>query len=44
MLTPNGDQFNDVFRPAVYQSEVEVLEFKVWNRWGSLIYDDPTSG
>ncbi|MCB0524477.1 MAG: gliding motility-associated C-terminal domain-containing protein [Lewinellaceae bacterium] len=43
-FTPNGDQFNDVFRPAVYQSEVEVLEFKVWNRWGSLIYDDPTSG
>lgn len=43
-FTPNGDQFNDVFRPAMLQSAVEVLQFQVWNRWGNLVHDDPVNG
>ncbi|MEY3194861.1 MAG: hypothetical protein RIQ78_958 [Bacteroidota bacterium] len=38
-FTPNGDQANDLFGPLV--STVVVLQFQVWNRWGSLVFDDP---
>jgi gliding motility-associated-like protein len=41
-FTPNGDQANDQFGPVV--STVEVLQFQVWNRWGSLVFDDPENG
>jgi len=47
-FTPNGDGTNDTFNflsqadPAV----LNVVEFKIYNRWGQLIYDndDPNNG
>lgn len=39
-FTPNGDGSNDRFRP-VHLSPIELLEFKVFNRWGQLMYDNP---
>lgn len=39
-FTPNGDGINDFFRPAGLQNSDKVLQFKVYNRWGQLLYDD----
>ncbi|HET9747012.1 MAG TPA: PKD domain-containing protein [Chitinophagaceae bacterium] len=36
-FTPNGDGRNDVFRP-VYLGMQTVDYFRIYNRWGSLIY------
>lgn len=42
VFTPNGDSRNDVFLP-VSRVPVSILEFKIWNRWGQLVYDDSGS-
>ncbi len=36
-FTPNGDGRNDVFRP-IYVGMKSIDYFKVYNRWGALIY------
>ncbi len=45
IFTPNGDSTNDFFN-YVYtegdQSDVTIIAFKVYNRWGNLIYDNET--
>jgi gliding motility-associated-like protein len=38
VFTPNGDGFNDVFKPFPY-SFVEKVDMKIYNRWGSLVYE-----
>ncbi len=38
-FTPNGDGNNDFFRP-VQANNIGVLQFKVYNRWGQLLYDN----
>lgn len=38
-FTPNGDGRNDVFRP-IYIGIKSVDYFRVYNRWGDLIYDN----
>ena len=35
-FSPNGDGFNDVYRPVSYVAQE--IEFKVFNRWGELLY------
>ncbi len=37
VFTPNGDGKNDYFKPFPYRS-VESLEFTVFNRWGSIVF------
>jgi gliding motility-associated-like protein len=41
VFTPNGDELNDVFRPipAALLDVLEFTEFKVFNRWGQVVYD-----
>ena len=40
-FTPNGDGVNDVFRiPPVASLCEDVLYFRVYNRWGQLMYSD----
>ena len=45
-FTPNGDFVNDVFRiPPVANLCEDITYFKVFNRWGQIVYDyfaDPT--
>lgn len=43
-FTPNGDNTNDTFNflAQANADKLEVLEFKVYNRWGQLIYDNDT--
>ncbi len=45
VFTPDGDGENDVFN-IVSEGLVEVLEFKVYTRWGEIVYDNenPTNG
>ena len=46
-FTPNGDNRNDFFNVVGTPGAVyEMVEFKVWNRWGQLVYnnENPTQG
>lgn len=39
-FTPNGDGNNDMFRPIPHPLEgIEIDEFKVYNRWGQVVFD-----
>tara|TARA_B100000508_G_scaffold141062_1_gene145789 strand:- start:27511 stop:31875 length:4365 start_codon:yes stop_codon:yes gene_type:complete len=38
VFTPNGDGSNDVISPAGWGIK-ELLEFKVYNRWGELVFE-----
>ncbi|MCG8327918.1 MAG: gliding motility-associated C-terminal domain-containing protein, partial [Chitinophagales bacterium] len=44
IFTPNGDEMNDFFNitPEESMPLLEVMEFKVYNRWGQLVYDNDT--
>ena len=39
VFTPNGDGKNDVFRPKKGWRFVDQIRFKVYNRWGTLVYE-----
>ncbi len=39
IFTPNGDGLNDRFFP-VKSPNVVLLDFKVWNRWGKMVYNN----
>lgn len=39
-FSPNGDEYNNTFGPV--GEGVEILEFKIFDRWGELVWDDPT--
>ena len=38
VFTPNGDNTNDNFT-LVSLVPVEILDFRIWNRWGKMVYD-----
>jgi gliding motility-associated-like protein len=40
-FSPDGDGSNDFFRPLNLNTEF-IREFKIYNRWGNLVYDSPT--
>jgi gliding motility-associated-like protein len=49
-FTPNADGVNDNFRPLPYplSTNIEIVEFKVFNRWNNVVFDandetDPTA-
>lgn len=42
-FTPNGDNINDFFQPVGLTMSDKVLEFKIYNRWGQLVYNDATN-
>ncbi|MBK7873430.1 MAG: gliding motility-associated C-terminal domain-containing protein [Saprospiraceae bacterium] len=44
-FTPNGDGRNDFFN-VISKTPFTILEFKVYNRWGQLVYDNgnPSQG
>ena len=37
VITPNGDDKNDVFR-IITDAEIDL---KIFNRWGKILYEDP---
>jgi len=44
-FSPNGDGFNDVYKPIQYQSLTEFHAY-IYNRWGQMLFDwtDPSTG
>jgi len=44
-FSPNGDGFNDIYKPIKYQS-LRSFHAYIYNRWGNLLYDwtDPSTG
>ena len=50
VFTPNGDSRNDFFNYVTNgipeDGDVTVIELKIFNRWGQLVYDnnDPLNG
>ena len=42
-FTPNGDGINDFFRPAGLTNYAKVFKFIIMNRWGMVVYDDPSN-
>ena len=42
VFTPNGDDFNDVFRPFPYKY-IQSIDMQIFNRWGNLVFstNDP---
>ena len=43
LFSPNGDGNNDVFTAAIPESlrdEVEIRVFRIYNRWGQLVFDN----
>ncbi len=44
-FTPNGDQRNDNFYPAFNgpNSPARVRAFRIYNRWGQMVYDNPNA-
>ncbi|OAV45008.1 PKD domain-containing protein [Lewinella sp. 4G2] len=45
-FTPNGDGLNDIFFPKGELNEITEYRFRVWNRWGELVFStsDPEQG
>lgn len=39
VFTPNGDDINDDFRAFFPGSAIQVVQFRVWNRWGQVVHD-----
>ncbi len=44
VFTPNGDGENDTFGPVVtnddFEGNIKFTTFKIYNRWGNLVYDN----
>ena len=38
-FTPNGDGFNDTFSPFAASGRIETVNIKIFDRWGSLVYE-----
>ena len=42
VFTPDGDGLNDTFGLVIEGNVAEVLDFKIYNRWGNLVHDEKT--
>jgi gliding motility-associated-like protein len=40
-FSPNDDNVNDFFN-VVFVGGIAIVEFRIWNRWGELVYDNDT--
>jgi gliding motility-associated-like protein len=42
-FTPNGDGNNDFFRPLTLNRNIQFIEFKIFNRFGQIVFNDPAN-
>lgn len=40
-FSPNGDNVNDFFN-LVFVGAIDITDFRIYNRWGNLVYDNDT--
>ncbi len=38
-FSPNQDGLNDVFKPVILDAKTQIDAFRIYNRWGNLIYE-----
>jgi PKD repeat protein len=45
-FSPNSDELNETFKPSVFGSGISVYQFRVFNRWGDVVFEsnDPEIG
>ena len=43
-FSPNQDNINDTYYPVFYDSTIVIREFRIYNRWGQLLYNNPKEG
>lgn len=43
IFTPNGDGFNDLFRPFPYK-KVNAVDIRIYDRWGRLVFETGDPG
>jgi OOP family OmpA-OmpF porin len=43
-FSPNNDGNNDRFFPIYFDSLIRIRQFRIYNQWGELVHNDPTSG
>ncbi len=43
VFTPNADEMNDSFYPVYNNFAIEIIEFKIFDRWGELVHEDISS-
>ncbi|MGB1217276.1 MAG: T9SS type B sorting domain-containing protein, partial [Saprospiraceae bacterium] len=41
-FSPNEDMNNDVYQPFVPNDDANIQVFQIYDRWGALLYDDPS--
>ncbi len=39
LFTPNGDGVNDRFE-VIYSEAIEIVDFRIYNRWGRVVFDN----
>jgi gliding motility-associated-like protein len=44
VFTPNGDGKNDTFKPLDCPAFVQTVEFRVFNRWGTKVFESNDTG
>jgi gliding motility-associated-like protein len=42
-FSPNNDGSNDFFRPLTLNKNIQFVEFKVFNRFGQIVFNDPAN-
>ena len=40
IFTPNGDGVNDSFGPVINGTNVQVIDFRIYNRWGEKVFEN----
>lgn len=40
-FTPNADLTNDTYYPVYFDNNLKVKEFRIYNCWGELVYNNP---
>jgi gliding motility-associated-like protein len=44
VFTPDGDQYNQFFRPVIKGAAVKLAELRVFNRWGKMVFQQSGQG
>ncbi len=43
-FSPNDDLTNDSYYPVSFAKDIHVIEYRIYNRWGEIVHDNPSLG